>query len=472
MIKKLQPSAIGICFILLIAVYMMLLQPFSATLDSTGHIMLGGILMTLGIWIFKPFNLPYAVGGLFLALFALILGLAPTIVFSGFSQPAIWTLIPALFFGYVLQKTGLGKRIALGTVKLFKPTYGSLVFAWVLIGIILSILTPAITVRVAIVIPIALQCCELCQLKKGSKGNSLILLTAFAMALVPGSGWLTGLLAGPIIQGMYNAVPALEGLITFNSWASVLFLPMMIVTVLVAIGGLIILKPDEPISKAVVDAIKAQSMPKMNRNEIIAAVILGLVFVMFLTSGFHGLPDSAVCLVAVFAFFVFGVLETKDFNVGVNWDLVVFIGMAISLGAIFTATGISQWLSGIVVPALAPITGNPWLFMFGIMTVMFLWRFVDVAIFIPTMAMMIPILPDIQAAYQINPLVWVAVFVMAHNAFFMSYQNIWAMMGQSIAGERAWRNKHLSLYGMLYFIACLVALIVAIPMWINAGFFG
>lgn len=472
MIRKKQLSLVGIGFMSLIALYMIMIRPFSTTLNETGHTMLGGILITLGIWIFKPFNLPYAVGGLFLALFALMIGLAPTTVFSGFSQPAIWTLIPALFFGYTLQKTGLGKRIALGTVKLFKPTYGSLVLAWVLIGMVLSVLTPAITVRVAIVIPIALQCCEWCNLKKGSKGNSLILLTAFAMALVPGSGWLSGLLAGPIIQGMYNAVPTLEGLITFNSWASVLFLPMMIVTVLIAVGGLIVLKPSEPISKDVVDALKEQAMAKMNRNEIIAATILGLVFLMFLTSSFHGLPDSAVCLAAVFAFFLFGILETKDFNKGVNWDLVVFIGMAISLGTIFTETGISQWLSGIVVPAMAPIASHPWLFIFGIMTVMFLWRFVDVAIFIPTMAMMIPILPDIQEAYQINPLVWIAVFVMAHNAFFMSYQNIWAMMGQSMAGEHAWRPQHLSLYGTLYFVACLLALTVTIPMWINAGFFG
>ncbi|MCL2004008.1 MAG: SLC13 family permease [Oscillospiraceae bacterium] len=456
----------------LIAVFIMVWKPFSASLNDTGQIMLGGILITLGLWIFKPFNLPYAAGGLFLAMFALILGLAPSVVFSGFSQSAIWTLIPALFFGFTLQKTGLGKRIALGIVKLFKPSYPGLVFAWTLIGVVLSLLTPSITVRVAIVIPIALQCCELCKLPKGSKGNSLILLTAFAMALVPGSGWLSGLLAGPIIQGMYNAIPGLEGVVTFNSWFGVLFLPMLIITVLIAAGSLVILKPKEPVSKDVAEAIKTQSLPKMNRQELIAGLILTAVFLMFLTGGLHGLPDAGVCLAAVFAFFLFGVLEAKDFNAGVNWDLVVFIGMAISFGAIFTATGISQWLAGIVVPALAPIAGSPWAFTFGIMTFMFLWRFVDVAIFIPTIAIMVPILPDIQAAYAIDPLVWIAVFVMPSNAFFMAYQNIWAMMSGAIAGDRAWDSKHMSAYGVLYFAACMLALFAAIPMWMNAGLFG
>jgi len=472
MAKKIKFSHVGSGLITLAAIIIMSAKPFTANLDDTAHIMLGGILITLSIWIFKPFNLSYSVGGVFLAFFALAIGQRPEVVFSGFSQSAVWTLIPALFFGYTLQKTGLGNRIALGIVKLFKPSYPSLVFAWVLIGIVLSILTPSITVRVAIVIPIALQCCELCMIKKGSRGNSLILLTAFAMALIPGSGWLSGLLGGPIIQGMFNAIPELEGTVTFSSWFGILFLPMMIVTVLVAVGGLIILKPAEAISNDVYDAIKRQQIPRMSRNEGMAALILIIVFLLFLTSELHGIPDVAVCLAAVFAFFLFGILEAKDFNAGVNWDLVVFIGMAISLSTIFVETGISQWLAGVVVPAIAPIAVNPWVFMFSITAFMFLWRFFDVAIFIPTMAIMVPILPTIQEIYQISPLVWIAVFVMAHNAFFISYQNIWAMMSRTIAGDRTWSSKHLGAYGTLYFVACLLALLVAIPMWINAGLFG
>jgi len=469
---KLRVSHLGSGLLVLIAVTIMATRPFSANLNDAAQIMLGVILITLSIWIFKPFELPYSVGGLFLAFFALGLGLRPAVVFSGFTQPAIWTLVPALFFGYTLQKTGLGKRTALAIIKLFKPTYISLIIAWVLIGVILSILTPSITVRVAIVIPIAVQCCELCKLEKGSKGNSLILLTAFAMALLPGSGWLSGALWGPIISGMINAVPETQGLVTFNSWFSVLFVPMVLATVILIAGSLLVLKPQETLSKDAIDAIKEQPVQKMSRHEIITALILVAVFIMFLTGKIHGLPDAALCLAAVFAFFLFGVLEAKEFNAGVNWDLIVFTAMALSLASIFTETGISKWLAGIVVPALAPIAGNPWLFMFGIMTFMFLWRFFDVAFFIPTMAIMVPILPAIQEAYQISPLVWVAIFVMAANCFFMAYQNVWAMMSRSIAGDRAWDNKHLGVYGVLYFIACMISLFAAVPLWMRAGLFG
>ena len=467
--NKFKLSYAGSAAMTLIALIIMIVL---ANLKDTAALMLGGILIVLCIWIFKPFNLPYSAGGLFLAFFSLAVGLKPAIVFSGFTQSAVWTLIPALLFGYVLQKTGLGKRIAFAIIKLFKPSYLSLIFALVLIGLILSLMTPSITVRVAIVVPIAVQLCELCKIEKNSKGNALIILTAFAMALVPGSAWVTGVLWGPIIQGMINALPDAKELVTFNSWVGVMFLPILLTTVFLIAGSLLIMKPKEKLSKDAIDAIRNQKLEKMNKHEIITGLTLAAVFVMFVTNKIHGLPDAAVCLIAIFIFFLCGTLEAKDFNIGVNWDLIIFIGMALSLGSIFTETGISGWLAGIIVPALGPIAFNPFVFMACIMLIMFIWRFADVAFFIPTIAIMGPILPEIQQAYQISPLVWVAIFIMAGSSFFMAYQNPWAMMTKSMAGERAFESKHLGIYGIIYFAACMLALFASIPMWINAGLFG
>ena len=468
MLQKIKTPYIGSGLMTLLAAIIMVVRPIS-DLDDTGHIMLGAIIIALCIWIFKPFKLTYAIGGLFLALFGLIVELPPTVIFSGFTQTALWTLVPAFFFGYTLQKTGLGRRIAMAVIRVCRPTYLSLIFAWIPIGVILSILTPATTVRVAIMLPIAVQCCELFHLKKGSKGNSLILLTAFAMALVPGSGWLTGVIWGPFIQGqMANA--GIE--VTFGDWLGVLLVPVTIATVLLVAGGFLLLKPEEQLSKEAIEAVRKQPMEKMGKHEMISAVILILVFVMSLTASVHGLSTAIICIAAMLCFFVFGVLETKDFNSAANWNLVIFIAMAFSLGPIFHATGISDWLSGIVVPALAPIAGNPWLFVFTVTAFMFLWSLVDVAMFLPTISIMAPILPRIQEAYQISPFVWIAIFMLAGNAFFLAYQNMWAVMSRSIAADRSWKNGHQGIYALIYFAACLLALVVAIPMWINAGLFG
>jgi len=462
--KKEQLKYIGCGAFVLAAVAIILARPF-AGLQTPGHNMLGIMLVSLGIWIFKPFNLSYAMGGLFLALAALVQGLPAEVVFTGFTQSALWTLLPALFFGYALQKTGLGHRIALGIMKLCHASYASIVVAWAVIGVVLSMLTPATTMRVAIVIPIAAQCCELLKLQKKSRGNSLIMLTAFAMAMIPGSGWLTGVIWGPFIQGLYDAVPALAGTITFNSWASVLFLPTMLVTALLVLGSLLFMRPKEKISAEAMRELKAQQFDKPSRDEMITMVILLVSFVMFVTGQWHGISMMVLCLAAMLLFFVTGVLKPVDFNAGVNWDIVVFIATSQSLGAIFNATGVSVWLGEIAVPALAPIAGSPWLFMFGVVIFLFIWRFVDVAMFVPTVAILVPVLPAVQAAYGISPLVWLPIFMFAGNAFFLCYQNVWAMISRTLAGDRAWQPKHLTSYGTIYFVACMVAMVFGVLWW-------
>ena len=472
MLKQMKLSTLGSTLMILAATIIIIARPIEG-LKEEGQIMLAALIIALCIWIFKPFKLTYAVGGLFIALVGLLVGLDSAVVFSGFTQAALWTLIPAFFFGYTLQKTGLGKRVALGIIKCCRPTYASLICAWIPIGVILSILTPATTVRVAIMVPIALQCCELFDLKKGSKGNSLILLTAFAMALIPGSGWLTGVIWGPFIQGqMENA--GMIGVVTFNSWLSVLLLPVAITTILLVALGMILLKPEEALSKEAFRKVKSQNLGKMSGQELIVAITLSAVFIASLTTRIHGLSTAVICIIAMLAFFLFGVLETKDFNSAANWNLVIFIAMALSLGSIFAETGISQWLSGIVVPALSPIATNPWLFVFSVMIFVFVWSMIDVAMFIPTIAIAVPILPDIQEAYHISPLIWIAMFILAGNAFFLAYQNMWAIMSRSIAEDkgRAWKNGHMSAYGLLYAFACLLAMIPTIPLWIHLGFFG
>jgi len=204
------------------------------------------LIVTVGLWIFRPGGTPFSVSSALFMASLLALGVPPASVFSGFTSTAVWSLIPALFFGFVLAKTGLGKRIAYLGMKSTKLSYAGILSMWVVIGLVLSALTPSIAVRVVIVTPIALNCVNICKLKEESKGRSLILITAWAMAVIPGTGWLTGSLYGPILSGFYASIPQL-GAIAFNDWAKALFLPMMLISTLTVLGGYFVLKPSEPL---------------------------------------------------------------------------------------------------------------------------------------------------------------------------------------------------------------------------------
>jgi di/tricarboxylate transporter len=271
---------------------------------------------------------------------------------------------------------------------------------------------------------------------------------------------------------MFNSLPGMEGTVNFDSWFSTNSIPIVTIAALLIVGNLVFLKPRDKLSRAAVDSIRNEQADKISRDEIVTAAILVLFFALMVTSGIHHLPDTAICLGAVFLLFLFGVLETKDISAGVSWDLIIFLAMALSLTTLFSTTGISVWLADIVVPALAPIATNPWLFVYTMVIILFLWRFVDVAMFLPTIAILTPLLPTISITYGISPLVWIGLFVMVVNAHFVAYQNIFVVMGQSIAKEQPWAAKHLAMQGAIYFFACLIALLIATPLWISVGYFG
>lgn len=449
-----------------------LTQMFQPALDSRGHLTLMMLIITIGLWIFKPFNLPFSVsGGLFMASL-LAFGVPAGNVFSGFSGTAVWSLIPALFFGFALAKTGLGKRIAYFGMKSISVSYPSLLMMWTVIGIVLSMLTPSITVRVVIVIPIALQCVQICRLPEGSKARSLVLITAWAMAVIPGTGWLTGSLAGPIMSGFYASVPGL-GAIDFASWAEVALLPVALISIMTVVIGYLLLKPTEKLNiSRKVFRDEYQKLGPVSRNEKATGLILASCFLMFVTNSLHHIPDAAVCLAGLFILAAMNIIESKELSSGISWDLVLFIGTSMGFGSVFAVTGVSAWMSGILVTAIAPVAVSPWLFVLVILLLMFLWRFVDIAVYVPTMAIVSAISPEVFSHYGINPLVWVPLLCIAMNSFFLSYTNMFALVAEANMGQGGWTAGHLARYGLGYFAAAMLAMLITIPYWISIGMFG
>ena len=464
-------SYAGSAAVLILCIILVAARPLEEQLGSQGQWALIGIILTLGIWIFRPFGLPFSAGAFFFAAYMLVIGFPAAIVFAGFTHTAIWTLVAALYFGFVLKKTGLGQRIAFMILKLFKPTYISMILAWTLIGIILSLLTPSMTVRVAIMMPIAVNCCELCRLKPGSKGNSLILLTAFIMALVPGEGWLTGSLTGPVIQGSYENVEALKGVLTSGVYMKICLLPLELAAFLTIVGSLIFMRPDEKMAAGAADALKEIDLGKISRDEVISAVVLTASFLLFFLGDRLGIPQLVVCLGATFLFFAFGIITPGDIGTGISWDLIIFLGMALALGGICQSCGITEWISTLVVPALGVIAGNPFVFV-GVFTLfLFIWHFVDVASYFPTFMILPPILPAVQKAYGIDPLVFVPMLCLGCCAFFMAYTNQWAIMSEGIAKERGWTDRHRAAYAVIFCAASIMAMMICVPLYRSWGLF-
>jgi hypothetical protein len=60
-------------------------------------------------------------------------------------------------------------------------------------------------------------------------------------------------------------------------------------------------------------------------------------------------------------------------------------------------------------------------------------------------------------------------FVMAGNFFFFAYQQPFAILGESLAGQAAWTAGQLRAAGIIYVGACLATLALSIPYWMLVG---
>jgi di/tricarboxylate transporter len=251
-----------------------MLQPISL-LDGQGHWVLSTILLTLAFWIVNPGRLPRGVAGVFMMGLLLAGKLSYGDVFYGFTTSAIWIIIPAFLFGYVIQHTGLGRRITIRMLNRFRGNIVSTAFALMGVGVIFSILTPSTTVRVAIVMPLVFSVIKSLKLTARSRESAFITLVAYTAILVPGNGWLTGSLVGPVNLGLLPA--SLTADLTWLNYSRALFFPWALITVLLLIFLFVVFRPYQFTRLAASEYVETD-LPPVSREEISAAVVLSLCF--------------------------------------------------------------------------------------------------------------------------------------------------------------------------------------------------
>jgi hypothetical protein len=96
------------------------------------------------------------------------------------------------------------------------------------------------TVRIAIMMPIAWALVQSLPIALPSRGSALIILSAFEMAVLPGCAILTGSLWGPYLTGLYASVKLP---LSWLGYAKVMALPTLIWCVLILLANRVALSP-------------------------------------------------------------------------------------------------------------------------------------------------------------------------------------------------------------------------------------
>lgn len=344
-------------------------------------------LVTVYLWATEI--MPLAVSAL-IAILLLAASGSVTVVDSlyGFGSPVVFLIIIGFFLAVGLRRSGLDKRIAYGMLKR-SHSENAILISLIAITAVLSMLISN-TTTVLLMVPIAIHIMHQVKLNR----KALLLGIAFA-ANIGGVGFLIG--TPPNIIG----AEALGW--NFLDWMLISLPFSVIMLVLLYVSFMIYFKPKhEKIRKHLIP-----DLGPMKRQEKIAAAIIIITLLLWLTSPLHNIPTVAVGLIGGLLMFLF-IYDWKYFQRKTHWGTIILIAGAVSLGWALQISGAAEWIAY----GYLGLTGlaNPALIAFSfVILCMLITQFIQNT---ATAAMFVPVIFGISetlgvpAELMIVPVVW------------------------------------------------------------------
>jgi anion transporter len=453
-----------------VAIVVGLVLAFSPTpqgLTRTGQLVLAITAGTVILWATEVMN--NGVASVMMMALLIAVKVPPPRALSGFADPAFWTLLAVLYYGFAMRKTGLAERLSYYILTLFPGTYAGILSAFFAIGFVLALGIPSMTVRTAIMAPIAWAMVQTLGLAPRSKGSALIMLTVVEMAVVPGLAFELGSLNGPVVLKMFadKHLP-----ITWTGYAQVMTVPTLIMCGLILGLNMLLLRPEAPLRASTDFArTKLAALGSIKRPEMITALVVGISIFLWATNGkLHTLPTFAVGMFAMAVFALSGILQDADIANGVSWTLLLFLGGIFGLGNVIVDAKITDWMAGLMLPHVATLISTPMLLLIVVLLAMLALRFLDPTAFIVTPLLFLPLQEPLAKA-GIPPLVLTAPLLLASAPFWMTYMNFWIAMGDSITQKQAFSKMQLFNVANIYAVSAIVALIAGVVYWRMIGVF-
>jgi anion transporter len=456
-LKLLISTALGL------AVYLM---PAMAGLSRTGQTLFAIVAFTVGLWVMQVMN--NAIASILMMALMIPAGIPPGRAFSGFSDGAFWVLLAVLYYGFAMQHTGLAQRISYYILSLFPPTYSGLLGAFFAIGAVLALGIPSMTVRTAIMAPIAWALVQSLGLESRSRGSALIMLTTVEMAVVPGIGLLYGSLFGPVVQKVFERTHLP---LSWLGYAAVLEVPTLILCALIVVGNQVVLRPEKGLdsSREFVRG-KLRDLGAFRRPEVITAMVVSLSIVFWATDRIHHLPSFFIGMLGLAVFAVAGIVRDQDIAGGVSWTLLIFMGGIFGLANVIQDYKITDWLAGFFVPVAESMSFNALVFLLAVAIAMFAVRFIDPSGFIAIPVLFLPVVA-VSIKAGIPPLVLTAAILLPSVPFWATYQNIWVAMGDGITSGKAFTAGQRVRLATVYGVAVMMTIVVSAGYWKLTGAF-
>jgi len=359
------PVMVFVALAIGIAIEMM---PLPAGLTEAGQRTLAILVFAVIVWLTEAID--YAVSSvLIVALLAIALGNAPPaaggvnlgtgkalgIALSGFSNSALALVAAALFLSVAMTATGLDRRIAFRTLNRVGTSTKGVLVGSIAVTVILSLMVPSATARVACVVPIMSGVIVAFGVDRRSQFAAALMIVVAQATSIWNMGIMTAaaqnMLTLGFLQKSIGRAPA------WSDWLIAGAPYAVVMSALLFVLARRLMPPEkenieggkEAVHKALTD------MGPMTGPEWRVLIVIALLIGFWITEKkLHDIDTTTVTFVGLSALLLpkIGVMTWPQVQKQVPWGTIIVFGVGISLGTALLDTKAATWLADFVVKAL------------------------------------------------------------------------------------------------------------------------
>jgi DASS family divalent anion:Na+ symporter len=273
--------------------------------------------------------------------------MTPLDALRGYADPIVWLVLSAFMISRAVAKTGLGRRIALGFIRLLGHRSLGLAYALVASDTVLASVVPSNAARSGgIIFPVA---CSVSEAYESTPGETRRRLGAFLMTaiyqcdVVACAMFLTGQASNMIISKF-----ALDGAgveLTYARWLVGGVIPG-IVSLLLVVYVIYRFYPPEVTHTPRAAAFARDALSKMgsmSRDERVMLAVFMLIAGLWMTTAWHNINSAVVALLGVCTLLLTNVLAWDDIlSERAAWDTFIWYGGLVRMAEALGESGLTR----------------------------------------------------------------------------------------------------------------------------------
>lgn len=441
----------------------------SAELGQDQRLFLATLSSTIVMWMFRLF--PDFIGGIFLLLMTLMLGIVPTkTVLAGLSSETFILVMSVGALTVALMDSNLISRLLYQMLKLLPPHALFCHIVLFLTGFLLTPFIPSIISRIQLIAPFLGRIFYVFDMKSASNTSTFLSFTAFMGVTCFSSVFLSSSLVNFVILGFlpsqeqfqFQWLGWLKGSLAYGS---VMLVGLGVLMVLFAAFSFKLTIPEGYLDKEI------QKLGPFNRKE---ALVLGcsvLFSLGILTFSLHKISLAWISLSLLFILLGTGLLSKRDFETRLDWSFLLFLSSAIGITTCVNFLSLDTFLNNALTPYIASFLESSYRFYFFTCLITCLVRVVlpPPAAIVLLCSFLIPL----ASSYGYSSWVTSFVILVSSDIWFFSYQNfLYVAYAEDVASHthpQPYREKVFLLLNAGLVLLKLMGLYVSLSYWHHLG---